>query len=222
MQSLTIDVYSDIACPWCFIGTRRLRSVLQEMAGEVRATVRHHPYILNPGAPPGGIDLHAHLAERYGADPAPIFARVEAAAREAGIDLDLSKQRFTYDTTLAHTLLRHVEDTAQVELEDALFRAYFLDARDVSDPDVLADVAKEYGFAPDDVRRLATDEGEAALTRLEAADASRSGVRGVPLFVLDGRLAISGAQPPEAFRQAIRRALSSRQAQESQAGDSAA
>lgn len=208
MHSLTIDIYSDVVCPWCFIGARRLRTVLEELAGEVRAEVRHHPFMLNPGAPAGGVDLRAQLAERYGADPTPMFARVEAVAREAGIPLDLSLQRYTYDTTAAHTLLRHAAaKRTQAGLADDLFAAYFLDARDVSDPSVLADVAGKHGFTRDEVRHLVGDPAEAALTRLEAADAARNGVRGVPLFILNGRLPLSGAQSADAFRQAIRRAI---------------
>src|SRR5690606_37613344 len=108
----------------------------------------------------------------------------------------------------AHTLLRHAEAKGtQDALADALFRAYFLDALNIADPEVLARVAEPYGFDADEARRAALDENEAALTRLEAMDAARSGVRGVPHFVLDGHLALSGAQPPEMFREAIRRAI---------------
>ena len=217
MRSLSIDIYSDIVCPWCFIGIRRLRSVLEELAGEVEVRLRHRPYLLNPNAPAGGVDLHAQLAERYGTDPGPMFARVEAAAREAGIPLDLSRQRYTYDTTAAHTLLRHAgHGERQAALEDALFTAYFIDAQDISDPRVLAGVAEAHGFSAAEAHLLATDDAEAAVTRLEAADAARSGVRGVPLFLVDGRMAMSGAQPPGAFREAIRRALAA-QARESAA-----
>ena len=158
MQALTIDLYSDVVCPWCFIGTRRLAAVLDELAEEVQAEIRHHPYLLNPGAPAGGLDLHAQLAERYGTDPTPMFARVEAVAREVGIPLDLSRQRYTYDTTAAHTLLRHAATKgSQAELADELFVAYFLDARDISDPSVLADVGARHGFTRDEVRQLVGD-----------------------------------------------------------------
>ena len=212
MNSLRIDVYTDISCPWCFIGMRRLRGVLDEMAGSVAASVHHHPYLLHPDAPAEGVDLHALLKERYGADPRPMFGRVEAAAREAGIPLDLSVQRYSYDTTAAHTLLRHAAAWGnQVDLEDALFTAYFLEGRNISDPEVLVEVASRHGFSAEEVRRLATEPAEAALTRLEAADAARSGVRGVPLFIFDERISLSGAQPPELFRDAIRRVLAARQ-----------
>ena len=211
---LTIDVYSDIACPWCFIGTRRLASVLEEIGPEVEVEVRHHPYLLNPGAPPEGVDLQGILRERYGADPRPMFARVEAAAREAGIPLDLSVQPFAYDTTAAHSLLRHASERGtQEELTEALFVAYFLEGRNVSDPAVLTDVATRYGFTAEEVERIAGDESEIALTRLEAGNAAREGVRGVPFFILNNRFALSGAQPPEVFRHAIGRSLEAESAE---------
>ena len=203
---IEIDVYSDIVCPWCFIGTRRLEQVVDALAGEP-VTIRHRPFVLNPEAPREGIDLHRMLAERYRTDPAQMFARVESVAREAGIPLDLSRQRMTYSTVSAHTLLRHaLEKGTQRGLLDALFRAYFLDARNISDPAVLAEAAHDHGFTAEEVERLAADEMEAARTRREVEDAARSGVRGVPLFIFNRKLVLSGAQPPEVLRDAIAKA----------------
>lgn len=208
MSILQIDLYSDIACPWCFIGTRQLAAVIDSLGGGVHAEIRHHAFLLNPGAPPEGIDVRQMLSERYGSDPRPMFARVEAVAREAGIPLDLTRQRRAYDTSAAHTLLRHAPAKGtQSELADALFVAYFLDARNVSDVEVLVDVASRHGFTAEEVRQLLHDGSELALTRLDAQNASRRGVSGVPLFILNERFALSGAQPPEIFREAIEKAL---------------
>lgn len=204
---VSIDVHSDISCPWCFIGGRRLQRVLGELTADIRAEVRHHPYLLHPDVPREGVNVHARLAERYGSDPAPLFGRVEAAAREEGIDLDLSRQPLAFDTAAAHTLVRHAATFGtQSELLDALFSAYFLDGLDVSDPDVLVRVSAPHGFDEEQVRALVGAEAELSLTRMEAADASRRGVKGVPFFVLAGRYALSGAQPDEVFEAAIRRA----------------
>lgn len=209
VHDLQIDVFSDISCPWCFIGMRRLESVLGTLEGDRTVTVRHHPYQLHPDAPAGGIDLPAMLRERYGADPATMFARVEAAAAGAGITLDLAAQPRAYDTAAAHTLIRHAEGKGtQRALVDALFVAYFLEARDISAPSVLADVAARHGFTREEAMRLAEDADELALTRHEARSAARGGVRGVPLFVFNERLAISGAQPEAEFRRVIEAAES--------------
>lgn len=211
MAAMRIDVYSDIACPWCFIGTRRLESVIRSLDVAEEIEVRHHPYLLHPDAPPGGIDMQRMLREKYGADPRPMFARVEAAARDAGIDLDLSKQTRAYSTVGAHTLLRHAADRGtQAALADAFFVAYFIDARDISDPAVLTELATEHGFTADEVERLLADGDELARTSSEALAASRGGVSGVPFFVLDDRYSLSGAQPAEVFRRAIAQALAER------------
>lgn len=203
---VSIDVYSDISCPWCFIGGRRLQRVLRETA-DLRAEVRHHPYLLNPDAPREGVNVHARLAERYGSDPTPLFARVEAAAREEGIEMDLSRQPLAFDTAAAHTLVRHAAALGtQSELLDALFEAYFVEGLDISDTEVLVRVAAPHGFDAEQVRALVESDPELSLTRMEAADASRRGVQGVPFFVLAGRYALSGAQPAEVFVSAIRRA----------------
>ena len=204
VNPLEIDIYSDVVCPWCFIGTRRLESVLASFGDSLDVTVRHHPYLLHPDASPEGIDLRAMLARKYGMDPARMFDRVEAAARDAGIPLDFSTQTRTYSTVAAHTLLRHAEEKGtQRALADALFAAYFLEGRNVDDPGVLADVAAGYGFSEPEVRALVADDAEAARTHQEARDASERGIRGVPLFVINGREAISGAQPAAVFRRAI-------------------
>ena len=201
---LHIDVFSDISCPWCFVGTRRLESVLADMPDDQRVIVRHHPYQLHPDAPAGGIDLPAMLRERYGADPKAMFARVEEAAAGAGITLDLSAQPRAYDTAAAHTLIRHAEAKGtQRALVDALFVAYFIEARDISDAAVLSDVAERHGFSREEAQRLATDTDELAYTRHESRVAATSGVRGVPLLIFNDKLAISGAQPEQAFRRAI-------------------
>jgi predicted DsbA family dithiol-disulfide isomerase len=215
MKSLQLDIYSDIGCPWCFIGARRLDAVIAELADEVEVTVRYQPYLLHPDVPAEGIDLQEMLREKYGTDPRAIFDRVEAAARDEGIPLDLDKQPRAYNTTAAHTLLRHAYDRGtQAALSDALFSAYFLDARDVTDTAVLVELATEHGFTAEEVEQLVRDEEELDLTRFEAQRAGAQGIRGVPFFVLDNRFALSGAQPAEAFREAIARALEAAEQEE--------
>lgn len=94
MKPLTVDVFSDVVCPWCFIGADRLAKVLSAMSGEVSATVRYHPFMLDPQTPKEGVDIPELLRRKYGGDPKRMQATVEAAARQSGLTLDLSKQRF--------------------------------------------------------------------------------------------------------------------------------
>jgi predicted DsbA family dithiol-disulfide isomerase len=206
---LQIDAYSDIVCPWCFIGTRRLQYAIGSLDPVPPVELRYRPYLLHPDAPPDGIDLRDMLSQKYGGDPRRMFERVEAAARDAGIPLDFSRLSRTYSTLAAHTLLRHArEKGTQRELADALFTAYFIDARNISDADVLADVAGKHGFAEGEVERLTGDDDELVRTGREAQAAAISGIRGVPHFVLNGRYSLSGAQPVDLFRTAIARAQS--------------
>jgi predicted DsbA family dithiol-disulfide isomerase len=147
------------------------------------------------------------LRRKYGVDPAVMFARVEAAARDSGIPLDLSRQPRSYPTERGHTLLRHAgERGTQRALARALFHANFIDARNIADLDTLADVAAAHGFTAAEVRTLLTDETELALTRTEVGQAHRLGIRAVPFFVFADRLAVSGAQPESALRDALAQA----------------
>jgi predicted DsbA family dithiol-disulfide isomerase len=206
-STLEIDVFSDIVCPWCFVGSERLERVLRTAPDAAPVAVTYHPFFLMPDTPPAGLDVQDYLRRKYGAEPRLLFARVEAAARDTGIALDLTKQPRSYPTLRAHTLLRHALDRGtQRDLTRALFRSYFLDARDISDVEVLSEVAGPHGFTAAQVRELLENPDELALTEAETKEAQRLGIRGVPFFVFNGRFAVSGAQPEAVFEDAMKRA----------------
>ena len=206
-STLEIDVFSDVVCPWCFVGSERLERVLGALGEAQPVTVTYHPFFLMPDTPPDGLDIQEYLRKKYRAEPRVLFARVEAAAREAGLALDFTRQPRSYPTVRAHTLLRHALDKGtQRALVRALFRNYFLEARDISNLDVLGELAVEHGFSAEEVRRKVLDPEELALTEREAADAQQLGIRGVPFFVFNGKFAISGAQPEAVFEDTLRRA----------------
>jgi predicted DsbA family dithiol-disulfide isomerase len=208
MKHLQIDIFSDVVCPWCFIGTKRLSQVISAWDEPLDAKIVHHSFFLDPTTPPGGIDLQDMLRRKYGVEPRTMFGRVEHAAHEAGILLDLEKQRFMYPTVRAHTLIRHAAAKGtQLAMVDALFAAYFLDARNVDDESVLAEIASTHGFGVDEALALVRDEAELKATLGEARDAAELGIRGVPFFIFNGELAVSGAQRPEVFRQVMHQAL---------------
>jgi predicted DsbA family dithiol-disulfide isomerase len=186
-QPYRIEVVSDFVCPWCFIGTRRLE---QALAGK-QASVAYRPFLLDPRIPNEGVDLRENLQKKFGRDPEGMFGRVEAAARESGIPLDFSKVRRYPSTVRAHALVRRAED--QRALANALFEAYFLQGRDIGASDVLAEIAGS----------SEVEESELEAVRKEAREASAEGITGVPFFVFDGKLAVSGAQPPEVFEKAL-------------------
>jgi predicted DsbA family dithiol-disulfide isomerase len=209
-EMLTVDLYVDIVCPWCFIGSERLERVLAGPAPEGElgpVSLTYHPFMLEPATPPEGIDIPEMLQRKYGVDPRRIWPRAEAQAREAGIELDLSKQRIQYPSAPAHTLLRHAhtKGTHRALARD-LFRANFLDARNIADPAVLGDVAAPHGFSVEETARLVTDETQLRLTHRAAEAAARTGIDGVPFFVFDHQFSVGGAQPEAVLREAIARA----------------
>ncbi|MBI2514054.1 MAG: DsbA family oxidoreductase [Opitutae bacterium] len=202
---LTVDVVSDFACPWCFIGSRRLAAVLDaRSATGGGAQVRYHPFQLNADTPAEGADLRDYLRERYGAEPQEMFARVEAAAREAGIALDFEKVRRMPNTLSAHILVAAVQDSAaQRAFVDAIFSAYFLAGRDIGDPAVLAELAAPHGLRAEQVGVLLANDGLRQRVRELAESMTAQGITGVPFFIFDQKLALSGAQPAEVFQRAI-------------------
>ena len=203
---LQIDLFADVVCPWCFVGSERLERVLAGLGRPARVT--HHPFLLDPGTPAGGTDIPALLRRKYGVPPEQLWARLEAEARKSELELDLSKQRWSYPTARAHTLIRHAAAKGtQRALVRALYRANFQEARNINDIAVLAEVAAPHGFASDEVSRLTADERELGETREEALAAAAAGVDGVPLFVFGERIAVAGAPPENLLRAAIEKAL---------------
>lgn len=207
MRALSIDVVSDVVCPWCLIGVCRLEQALESFP-DVDATVTFLPFLLDPTTPDEGVDLRERLQKKYGVPAEQMFGRVESAARESGIPLDFSKITRAVATTRAHTLLRHArEKHTQRALNRALLDAYFLEGRDVGSVDVLADIASAHGFDADEARAIVGDDAELRVTREEAASVAAQGISGVPFFIFGERLALSGAQSVEVMKQAITRAL---------------
>lgn len=204
MSALTVDLFTDIVCPWCFIGVERLEKVVQALPPEHTVTIVHHPFLLDADVPEQGVDIAAMLKQKYGASPESMFSRVEAAAAESGLSLDLRKQPTMYPTTKAHTLLRHAAAKGtQHALARALFKANFQDGENIADVAVLTRLGEAHGFSADEVARVLGDTSELDTTRSQAQEASRGGIRGVPFYVFDGRLAVSGAQPEAALREVI-------------------
>jgi predicted DsbA family dithiol-disulfide isomerase len=208
LPSLTVDVFSDVVCPWCFIGSVRLEQALEGLKDELEAEVCYHPFFLDASVPPEGISVPDKLRKKYGVEPKQLWARAESAAHESGLALDLSKQPMMYPTGAAHTLLRHAHARGtQQALVGALFRHYFQDAQNIADPAVLSAIAAQHGFTRAEALELIQAPGELELTHDEATSAVQGGIRGVPFFIFGGRLAVSGAQSVAILQAAMRQAL---------------
>lgn len=201
---MLIEVYSDVVCPWCYIGKRRLETALSA-AGIDDADVHWRAFQLNPDLPPEGVDRRQYLEAKFGGPEgaARIHDRVREAGRTAGIDFrfeDIARSPNTFD---AHRLLRlAAQQGRQGAMKENLLQAYFLKGRDVGDQRVLAGIAGETGVTGD-VRAWLDSDAEAEGVRDDLAAAARLGISGVPFFVFAGRYAIAGAQPAEVFAQAL-------------------
>jgi predicted DsbA family dithiol-disulfide isomerase len=204
---LRIEIFSDVVCPWCFVGHQRLSRVTAAL-GE-QPELRYRPFFLQPDTPETGVDIPNMLKKKYGVEPSRMFATVEAAARESDLTLDLAKQRFMYPTVRAHTLLRHAERKGtQPALVRALFEQYFQEAKNISDVEELVKIAGAHGFEAAEVREILADADELEVTTAIATEAARGGIRGVPFYVFNDKIGLSGAQPESVFREAIRKAKS--------------
>jgi predicted DsbA family dithiol-disulfide isomerase len=209
---LAIDVISDVVCPWCFIGKRRLEASLAQLAGAdpgLKPRVSWQPFQLNPGLPREGVDRKSYLEAKFGGPEraAMIYERVRAAGATVGIAFAFDRIRRQPNTRDAHRLIAWAhenggEDGAE-PLVERLFRAYFLEGRSVGDRDVLAAIAGEAGLDAGAARAmLEADEHAGPVAAMERR-ARELGVTGVPFFIFDGRVAVSGAQEPRILADAI-------------------
>lgn len=205
---LQIDLYTEISCPWCIIGQHRLDKVLAELFPTLAVDIHHHPVLLLPDTPASGLHVPDLLRSRYGVtDPKQAFARPEHEARASGLDLDLSRQVWAYPTKPAHALIMAARARGtQHKLAVAITNAYFLDAKNTSDPDVLADLASSHGFDRDEARAIAVDPAMHKRVEQEAARSAAGGVRSVPHFTFGGRVAINGGRSEDEIAAAIQKA----------------
>jgi predicted DsbA family dithiol-disulfide isomerase len=203
-KTLKIDVFTDVVCPWCVVGSARLDKAIAALPDDIDVVVENHPYYLDANTPEEGVVVADMLREKYGSDPTAMWARVEGEAKKAGVELDLSKQPRMFPTKKAHTITRLAKPLGnQHELANAIANAYFLEHRQINDDNVLADIAVEFGFDRGDALDAMNDENELAITEQLATDAAAQGIRGVPFFIFGEKYALSGAQPDEVFDRAL-------------------
>lgn len=201
----TIDVISDFVCPWCYIGKRNLDA----LRGEAAIETRWHPYLLHPEMPAGGLDRAELMRRKFGSveRAKELGGAVEQAARDAGLFLALGKAPRVPDTRDAHRLMRWATGQGVADaLAEALFAAYFVDGRDIGDPEVLVDLGACVSLDPAVVARLLAGDADREAVQAQADHARAIGVTGVPTMVVDRKLAVVGAQPVDALRQALARA----------------
>jgi predicted DsbA family dithiol-disulfide isomerase len=196
-----IDIVSDVICPWCYIGKKRLERALAERT-EIPVSTSWRAFQLNPDMPPEGMERSAYLAAKFGGQghAQRIYGAITAAGAAEGIPFAFDRIRRTPNTVDAHRLIRFASRSGRGgETVEALFRAYFTEGRDIGDRAVLAEIAQETGFERGEVfLYLAGNDGRDE-TQAEDRAARRLGINAVPCFILEGGYAISGAQEPECF-----------------------
>ncbi|KAA0013290.1 DsbA family oxidoreductase [Billgrantia pellis] len=206
MPYVDLTVISDAICPWCFIGKRHLDLALAELPEDIRVSVAWHPFELNPDMPVGGLSRRDYRTAKFGSweRSQALDAQVEAAAARAGLGIHHERMTRTPNTFDAHRLIWLAgEHGVQSAVVDALFRRYFVESEDIGDSAVLAKAARDGGLADVDIPAfLASDQGRSEV-QAGLDEARRLGVSGVPTFIINNSIGLSGAQPPEALRQAI-------------------
>lgn len=216
-QRLTIDIWSDVMCPWCLIGYGQLTKALAELEGEIAAEIRWRPFELNPDMPPQGEEQEAHLRRKYGRpaeEGARIRGQMKAIAEGAGVSLSWEGEgeappAMMWNTRDCHKLLTFALEQAgpqvQTALKLALFAAHFNERRNLGDRAVLLDIAASVGLHREAAKAALDDPDLEARVLAEEAQAWDMNISGVPAMVIENKFLIPGAQAPEAYVTALRR-----------------
>jgi len=201
---MNIEIWSDVICPFCYIGKTNLEKALADFPGAADVTIHHRAFRLMPGDAPYPVEQM--FARRYGQSPAQAQAslrNVESVAAQAGLEFHLDGT-WCGDTTDAHVLLAQTADKGlEADLLNRLYHAYFTENRSVFDRTSLMALAEEVGLYPDEMQAALESPERRAQVAADQRQAEMMRVRGVPFVLIDGQFAVSGAQPPQVFRQAL-------------------
>ena len=218
-QTLTIDIVSDVVCPWCYIGKRKLEAALAspEAAGLPPITIRWHPFQLNPDMPQAGVPRKQYLEDKFGGPEraAEIYARVGAAGKSVGLSLNFDGIKQQANTLLAHALIAYAQQSPQNDasnklgndVKERIMKAYFVDGLFIGSVDVLVEIAVAAGLQGAAVREFLSDPAQCDAVAQADAQARQMGVSGVPFFIFNQKVAVSGAQEPAALLAAMQQAL---------------
>lgn len=207
MKTLTIDVVSDVVCPWCYVGKRRLEGALEMLAKEhpdLLPEVRWHAFQLNPDMRTEGIERSAYVKNKFGDRADSIYERVSGVGQDVGIAFKFDLIKRQPNTIQAHSLIAACNTLdGQERMVEALFQAYFLEGRDLTDPQVLVEVAITAGMSPFVAEECLNNEELMQETRNSDQQAREMGVTGVPFFIFNRKVGVSGAHESESLFQAM-------------------
>ena len=208
-ESLVIDVVSDVVCPWCYVGKKRLEAALA-LTPDIKTEINWRPYQLDPTIPAEGVSRRAYMEKKFGSldKIKPVHDRLTELGRELGIAFDFSGIAVSPNTLDAHRMIRWAFGNRQDAMVEALFRAFFVEAKNLADHHVLTEIGASAGFPREALVALLQSDEDKAAVQDEIAAAQNLGIQGVPFFIFGQKYAVSGAETAEHLASAIRQAAS--------------
>ena len=203
---IKIDVVSDVVCPWCYIGKRRLEKAIDQLKGQVDVEVEFHPFELNPDMPKEGKNQKQHLADKFGTEERykQITSNVTKVAAEEGLKFNFDKQEVSPNTRDAHRIIRYAKSEGkQAVVKEAFMKAYFEDGIDLSKNENLLSIATKAGLDTPKVSSLLNSDEGLVEVELEERTYAQRGITSVPYFIINNTYGVSGAQPTEVFEKAL-------------------
>ncbi len=204
---IKVDVVSDVVCPWCYIGKRRLEKAIDHLKGEFDFQIEYHPFELNPDMPVEGKDQKEYLSSKFGglARYEQITAHVTKTAAEVGLQFDFAKQNISPNTRKAHRLIAFAKQFGlQLPMKEALMSAYFEKGIDLTKDENLITIAAEVGLDKNKTNSFLSSDELAAEVKLEEQMNYQRGISGVPFYIINNKYGVSGAQPTDVFVEALK------------------
>jgi predicted DsbA family dithiol-disulfide isomerase len=203
---IRIDVISDVVCPWCYIGKRRLEKAIEEQSGKFEFQLHYHPFELNPDLSENGVDQKEHLAKKFGGEIRyqEITSHTTQVAADEGLQFDFNKQKILPNTRVIHAIIAAAAEYGkQPPVAEAFFRSYFSEGIDLTKKENLLSVAKGAGLENEVVERILKDDSYLLKVEIAENEFKKLGVNAVPFYIINNRYGISGAQATETFAKAF-------------------
>ncbi|MBL7842030.1 MAG: DsbA family oxidoreductase [Cyclobacteriaceae bacterium] len=201
---IKVDIVSDVVCPWCYIGKRRIERAMNALNSKYDFEVEYHPFELNPQMPAEGVDQKQYLSAKFGGEDRydKITAQTTATAASEGLAFDFSKQKVSPNTRNAHRIIQYAKEQGkQPAVKEAFMKAYFEQGIDLSKNENQVSVAVDAGLSKEAVEEmLSSDKGLAEVAHAER-ELQKLGISGVPFYIINSKYGVSGAQPSETFMQ---------------------
>lgn len=199
---IKVDIVSDVVCPWCYIGKRRIEKAMHTLADKYDFEVEYHPFELNPNMPAEGVDQKRYLSDKFGGEARyeKLTAQTTAAAAREGLNFDFSKQKISPNTRDAHRIIQYARQEArQPQVKEAFMKAYFEDGIDLTKKENLVAVAAGAGLSAQNVEKLLSTHDGLAEVEFAEQELQKLGISGVPFYIINNKYGVSGAQASETF-----------------------